>query len=101
MSSAKQKIKIPKFRTESEEAEYWGTHDTTDIWKHAKPARTVKLPPAQIKMIRERHDQRKTAISIRLDPEQIKVAKKIAARKSIGYQTQLRMWIADGIRREA
>jgi hypothetical protein len=28
-------------------------------------------------------------------------AKKIAAAKSVGYQTQLRMWIAEGIRREA
>jgi hypothetical protein len=28
-------------------------------------------------------------------------AKKIAAAKSVRYQTQLRMWIAEGIRREA
>jgi uncharacterized DUF497 family protein len=33
-------------------------------------------------------------------PEQIAAAKKIAAKKSVGYQTQLRMWIAEGIRRE-
>jgi hypothetical protein len=36
-----------------------------------------------------------------LGPEQIAAAKKIAAAKSVGYQTQLRMWIAEGIRREA
>jgi hypothetical protein len=36
-----------------------------------------------------------------LVPEQIAAAKKIAAAKSVGYQTQLRMWIAEGIRREA
>jgi predicted DNA binding CopG/RHH family protein len=36
-----------------------------------------------------------------LDPEQIAAAKKAAAAKSVGYQTQLRMWIAEGIRREA
>jgi hypothetical protein len=33
--------------------------------------------------------------------EQIAAAKHIAAAKSVGYQTQLRMWIAEGIRREA
>ncbi len=33
-------------------------------------------------------------------PEQIIAAKKIAAAKSVGYQTQLRIWIAEGIRRE-
>lgn len=43
----------------------------------------------------------KSPISIRLFPEQIEAAKKIAAAKSVGYQTQLRMWIAEGIRREA
>jgi predicted DNA binding CopG/RHH family protein len=40
-------------------------------------------------------------VSIRLVPEQIEAAKKIAATKSVGYQTQLRVWIAEGIRREA
>jgi hypothetical protein len=36
-----------------------------------------------------------------LAPEQIVAAKRVAAAKSVGYQTQLRMWIAEGIRREA
>jgi hypothetical protein len=35
-----------------------------------------------------------------LEPEQIAAAKKVAAAKSVAYQTQLRMWIAEGIRRE-
>jgi predicted DNA binding CopG/RHH family protein len=51
--------------------------------------------------MRERHRRRKTVISLRLDPDQIDKAKKVAARKSIGYQTQLRLWIAQGIQREA
>jgi hypothetical protein len=31
----------------------------------------------------------------------VAAAKKIAASKSVGYQTQWRMWIAEGIKREA
>jgi hypothetical protein len=31
-----------------------------------------------------------------LDTEQITAAKHMAAAKSVGYQTQLRMWIAEG-----
>jgi hypothetical protein len=88
---------IPKFRSEAEEAEWWSTHEIAGIWKHGKPARPVKMPAKQLKFIRERADSRKQAISIRLDSDQIVAAKKIAARKSVGYQTQLRMWIADGI----
>jgi predicted DNA binding CopG/RHH family protein len=60
---------------------------------------SAKLPLE--KSIRERHAAAKSPISIRLVPEQIAEAKKIAAAKSVGYQTQLRMWIAEGIQREA
>jgi predicted DNA binding CopG/RHH family protein len=56
---------------------------------------------ALAKSIRERHARAKSPISLRLAPEQIAAAKQVAADKSVGYQTQLRMWIAEGIRREA
>jgi predicted DNA binding CopG/RHH family protein len=51
--------------------------------------------------IGDRHALAKSPISLRLAPEQIVAAKRVAAAKSVGYQTQLRMWIAEGIRREA
>jgi hypothetical protein len=35
-----------------------------------------------------------------LTPQQIRQAKAIAARKSTGFKTQLRFWIAEGIKRE-
>ena len=38
--------------------------------------------------------------SVRVSDVDVAAAKKIAARKSVGYQTQLRMWIAEGIQRE-
>ncbi len=92
---------VPEFRTIEEEAHWWDTHDTSELWKKGKPVRPIKLPPDQVKFIQERAAARKQAISIRLDKEQIEAAKRIAARKSIGYQTQLRMWIAEGLSREA
>ena len=39
-------------------------------------------------------------ISIKLDPAQIQALRKIATMKSIPYQTLIRQWLADGIRRE-
>jgi predicted DNA binding CopG/RHH family protein len=92
---------VPEFRTIEEEAQWWDTHDTSELWKNAKPVRPIRLPPDQVKFIHERAAARKQAISIRLDKEQIEAAKRIAARKSIGYQTQLRMWIAEGLSRDA
>lgn len=42
----------------------------------------------------------KKLLTIRLDPKQIETTRKIAERKSIGYQTLMRMWIAEAIERE-
>jgi hypothetical protein len=39
-------------------------------------------------------------LTIKLDPVQIQALRKIATRRSIPYQTLIRQWLADGIRRE-
>jgi predicted DNA binding CopG/RHH family protein len=91
---------IPKFKDLEDEATFWETHSTVGLLDQMKPVRPIKLPPDQVKFIHERAAARKQAISIRLDKAQIEAAKRIAARKSIGYQTQLRLWIAEGLSRE-
>jgi len=95
------KLPLPKFLSDEEAAEYFETHSVADVWDQLPSAGQVRLSEALEKSIRERHAAAKSPISIRLVPEQIVAAKKIAAAKSVGYQTQLRMWIAEGIRREA
>ena len=95
------KAPLPKFRSDKEEAEYFESHSVAEIWNQLPKARAAKPTPVLAESIRERHRSAKSPISIRLVPEQIAAAKRIAARKSVGYQTQLRMWIAEGIRREA
>ena len=39
-------------------------------------------------------------ISIKLDPVQIQALRKIATMKAIPYQTLIRQWLAEGIRKE-
>jgi predicted DNA binding CopG/RHH family protein len=95
------KLPLPKFLSDEEAAEYFETHSVADVWDQLPSAGQVRLSEALEKSIRERHAAVKSPISIRLVPEQIAEAKKIAAAKSVGYQTQLRMWIAEGIQREA
>jgi predicted DNA binding CopG/RHH family protein len=94
------KAPLPRFRSDKEAAEYFETHSVADVWDQLPAGKKVKPAPALAKSIRERHESAKSPISIRLVPEQIASAKKIAAAKSVGYQTQLRMWIAEGIQRE-
>ena len=95
------KTPLPKFRSDKEAAAYFETHSVADVWDQLPKGRMAKPSVALAKSIRNRHASAKSPISIRLAPEQIAVAKKIAAAKSVGYQTQLRMWIAEGIGRES
>jgi predicted DNA binding CopG/RHH family protein len=95
------KTPLPKFRSDEEAAEYFETHSVAGVWDQLPAGKQAKPSAALAESIRERHARAKSPISIRLVPEQIMAAKKIAAAKSVGYQTQLRMWIAEGIRREA
>jgi len=92
---------LPKFRSDKAAAEYLETHSVAEVWDQLPEEKQARPSAALEKLIQERHAKAKSPVSIRLVPEQIKAAKKIAATKSVGYQTQLRMWIAEGIRREA
>lgn len=92
---------LPKFRSNEAAARYFETHSVAEVWEDLAESKAAKPSKALSKSIHERHAAKKAPISIRLGPEQIAAAKKIAAAKSVGYQTQLRMWIAEGIRREA
>ena len=91
---------LPRFSSDKEAAEYFETHSVANVWDRLAEAEPVKPSARLAKSIRERRAAAKSPISIRLVPEQIEAAKRIAAAKSVGYQTQLRMWIAEGIQRE-
>jgi predicted DNA binding CopG/RHH family protein len=95
------KAPLPTFPSDEAAAEYFQTHSVAETWDQLHKGAPAKPSKALAKSIRERHVAAKSPISIRLGPDQISAAKKIAADKSVGYQTQLRMWIAEGIRREA
>jgi predicted DNA binding CopG/RHH family protein len=94
------KMPLPKFESDKTAADYFDRHSVADVWNQLPEAKPTKLSAALAKKIRDRHARAKSPISIRLEPEQIEAAKHIAAAKSVAYQTQLRMWIAEGIRRE-
>jgi predicted DNA binding CopG/RHH family protein len=95
------KTPLPRFRSDKEAADYFQTHSVAEVWDQLSEAAPAKASKALKESIRERHRLAKSPISIRLGREQIAAAKKIAAAKSVGYQTQLRMWIAEGIKRDA
>lgn len=94
--------KIPRFASEEEEeANFWDTHDTTEFWED-----TEEVPQGEIAIDQEfrtrvlERAKEKELISLRLEKRQIRLAKQIALKRSIPYQTLIRSWVEEGIQRE-
>jgi predicted DNA binding CopG/RHH family protein len=83
--------KIPHFKSEQEESDFWDTHVVTDYLD--------ELAPADVTFVDTR--PRKTMISLRLDPSAITQLKAIAHQKGVGYQTLMRMWVMERLEHEA
>ena len=83
---SKQK-KIPEFKTETEEREFWESHDSTDYvdWTQARRASFPNLKPST------------KTISLRL-PEALLDRIKIEANKrDMPYQSLIKAWLAEDV----
>jgi len=93
--------KLPKFKTEEEEARFWDTHSPLDY-----PAEFVdvkepfEFAPSLLKKAVERREERKRSLTLRMGQRQIDLAKVIARYRGLGYQTLMRIWVIEGIRQE-
>src|SRR4030067_358359 len=84
--------KIPTFKTDKEEAEFWDTHSAVDFLDEP-----VELSNRLMKEIYRK--SKKTKISLRVNPEHINLTKILARSKGIPYQTLVQMWIVEGLKR--
>jgi predicted DNA binding CopG/RHH family protein len=96
------KIKrIPKFKSAEEEAKFWDTHDTMDYPdEFVDVEEPIEISPALIEKVLKANQGRKQLLTLRMTPKQIEIARKIAATRGCGYQTQIRMWVVAGIVKE-
>jgi predicted DNA binding CopG/RHH family protein len=85
-------MRIPKFKTEKQEADWLYAHRRGIESEMRKEKRSKTLTVAQI----VEREQTKP-ISIRLSVADIERAKEQAKTKGIGYQTLIRMLIRDGL----
>jgi len=90
--------KIPDFKTEEEEARFWDEHDSTKFIEEFEPVEVEVSPELEEKIISRR--ELKKPITLRLEPKQIDMVKKIAVMKGLPYQTLIRMWIKERIKAE-
>lgn len=84
------KKRIPKFKNEDEEREFWATHDSTEYVNWNKGRRVVlsNLKPS----IR--------TISLRLPESMIEELKLLANKRDVPYQSLLKIFLAERIDEE-
>ncbi len=82
--------KIPKFKSEDEERDFWATHDSTDYvdWKTAKRVVLPDLKPSL------------KTISLRLPEAMIEELKLLAHKKDVPYQSLLKIFLSEKINEE-
>jgi predicted DNA binding CopG/RHH family protein len=82
--------KLPEFKSEQEEAEFWATHDSTEFLDNTEPVDVTFVDARPLKK----------QISLRLDAETIDALKVVARRKGLGYQTLIRVWVMERLAQE-
>lgn len=82
--------RIPTFRTEDEERDFWAVHDSTEYvdWSKARAVRLPDLRPSS------------TAISLRLPDTLLTELKRLANERDVPYQSLLKLYLADRVEAE-
>jgi hypothetical protein len=110
---ARKSTKMPNFKSEAEEADWYATpagrrQGRLEFERALKNGTIIysdgsRIPPTDPKILAEllaRAKENATqAISLRVPIADIEAAKKIAAKKGVGYQTVLKQAIRDGLKR--
>lgn len=88
---------LPAFTSQQEEAAFWLTHDTAHFWQAFEDLQELpEVTPQLLANINARHERTK-AISLRLYPSQLRIAKAIARKTHLPYQAILRTFIDQGL----
>ena len=82
--------KIPRFKSEADEAEFWATHDSTEYVDYSTAKRVVfpNLKPST------------RTISIRLPESLIEHLKLLANKRDVPYQSLLKMFLSEKVEEE-
>lgn len=87
--------KIPRFKTEDEEREFWATHDSTDYFDWSK-ARLVRFPNLK----RTNFASPTRTISLRVPEWLVAQVKHIAEAVDVPYQSLIKIFLAQRVREE-
>lgn len=83
--------KIPRFKSEDEEREFWSSHDSTEYLDWSKAKRGPVLPRLRPTL---------KTISLRLPVSLLAELKLLANKRDVPYQSLLKMFLAERVREE-
>jgi predicted DNA binding CopG/RHH family protein len=98
---AKKQSEIPKFKNESEEADWWSSAAGKTWVKQRSAAKSQGTKLRGSSLLAEMNRKSTVQIAIRLQESDLAQARKLAERKGLGYQTLLKMLVHEGLAREA
>jgi len=87
-------VRIPKFKSEKEEAEWWDAHPaviTKPFLQAKKEGRLRRLPPAR---------GITKSVTIRLALGDVETAQELAGRRGLPYQTFIKMLLHQALEKE-
>lgn len=81
---------IPKFKSESQEQDFWASHDSTEFidWTRGRVAVFPELKPST------------QTISLRLPKSLLEALKTIANKRDVPYQSLLKIFLSERINEE-
>ncbi|HEV2201040.1 MAG TPA: CopG family antitoxin [Bryobacteraceae bacterium] len=96
------RIEMPKFRNESEEADWWASRAGRAYVKQRSAESTATgNKVAGSELISQLAKKNTVQIALRLPEDDLAQARQVASRKGIGYQTLIKMLVHEGLAREA
>jgi predicted DNA binding CopG/RHH family protein len=99
MAKAKmKKVVIPKFSNEAQEAAWWDTHRSeieAEIRQRMKQKETLTLGSLL------RGGKPSQPVTLRIPKEDLETARRLAARKGLGYQTYIKMLLREALAKNA
>ena len=91
---SERRLRLPAFRTDENERAFWETRRPGDYLASTLPEQ-VQVS----RRIKARVKERKENLTLRMEPSRVKEIKAIAQEMGIPYQTLMRMWIVERLRR--
>ncbi len=88
------RLRLPAFRTDEDERAFWETSRLGDF--------VASMLPEKVQVsrrIKERVKERKQNLTLRMEPSRVNEIKAIAQEIGVPYQTLMRMWIVERLRR--